>query len=64
MSSRADASSNGAQTSQLVQRFLIEELGLEATAVEKVGAGAWSECFGFEVDGSRQIGRASCRERV
>lgn len=55
MSSRAALSSSEGQTVAIVERLLVEELGLEATAVEKVGAGAWSECFGFEVDGSRRV---------
>lgn len=37
--------------SQGAQRFLNETLGLAATAVELIGEGAWSRCFGFRQDG-------------
>jgi len=52
--SAAQSSSEGS-TAAIVERLLVEELGLEVAGVEKIGAGAWSECFGFEVDGSRRV---------
>ena len=39
----------------VVERLLAEDLGLDASAVERIGDGAWSECFAFVLDASHLV---------
>lgn len=44
-------------TPEQIQKFLDESCGAPVAAVERVGAGAWSVCFGFRHQGQNLVAR-------